>query len=234
MPLVQFLERQRENREVRDTYGVALAALAVSILALIAAGAPIPSLAVLFAAVLQMVALAVTMRVSGVSRRSLVIGFVCTLGIVTAGVVGAVAGGRSGSVVSLLGWLILVGIAIVGIVRRLRLYRRVTLPLVLGLLCAYLLIGLAFALVYAIVGTLAPPAFSRGPSGISEAVYFSFTTLTTVGYGDVTPANSLVRAISVAEAIAGQLYLVSVVSLAVSRLGNGRAPQPQPATDEEK
>ena len=53
MPLVQFLERQRENREVRDTYGVALAALAVSILALIAAGAPIPSLAVLFAVVLR-------------------------------------------------------------------------------------------------------------------------------------------------------------------------------------
>lgn len=237
MPLVQFAERQRENREARDMYGVALGVLLLSTLGLVASGAAVSSPAVLIAALLQMVALGVTLRVSGFSRRRIVIGVSLALLIAALGVTAAATGGREGSLIALVGWLVLVIATIVGIVRRLRQYRRVTLPLVLGLLCVYLLLGLGFALSYGIANALIPHAFSPELSGLSDAVYLSFITLATVGYGDVAPASSLVRAIAVAEAILGQLYLVSIVSLAVSRLGNGRAPQPQPrppGSEEEK
>ena len=52
-------------------------------------------------------------------------------------------------------------------------------------------------------------------------VFASFITMATVGYGDLTPVSDLARAMAVGEAIIGQLYLVSVVSMAVGRLGVG-------------
>jgi hypothetical protein len=211
------------HREVRDSYGVALAALAVSVAVLIASGSTLSWAAALFAVGLQAVALALTMRVSGVSRRVFFGGSVALVVALALGAASAVSGGRIGSAVALGLWLLLVIVALLGIGRRLAQYRRVTLPLVLGLLCAYLLLGLAFGITYSISEILAQPAFSPSNIGISGAVYFSFVTLTTVGYGDIAAVNPSVRAIAVLEAILGQLYLVSVVSFAVGRLGSSRA-----------
>jgi len=212
----------RKAREVQDAYGIALAALALSIVLLIASGAAIDSLAALVAVVLQVLALAVTMRVSGSPRRTLIVGL-CVMGLIAAaGIAGAVSGGKLGTFTALGGWLVLVAMAVWSIVRRLARYRRVTLPLVLGLLCVYLLLGLSFGLIYGLINVASPPALSPAHQGISKAVYFSFVTLTTVGYGDIAPANATAQAVSVLEAILGQLYLVSIVSLAVSRLGAGR------------
>ena len=56
-----------------------------------------------------------------------------------------------------------------------------------------------------------------------ERLFFSFVTLCTVGYGDIVPAGDLTRAISVAEMLIGQFYLVTVVALIVSNLGRRRA-----------
>jgi hypothetical protein len=53
-------------------------------------------------------------------------------------------------------------------------------------------------------------------------VYFSFVTLTTVGYGDLTASNEVGRAVAILEALAGQLYLVTIVALFVSNLGRER------------
>jgi len=100
----------------------------------------------------------------------------------------------------------------------------VTLQLVMGLLVIYLLLGILFGLGYEILETLDPPAFAQGEQGLSGALYYSFITMATVGYGDVSPGSDAVRALAVAESIIGQLYLVSVVSLAVSRLGVRKAP----------
>jgi len=77
-------------------------------------------------------------------------------------------------------------------------------------------------LTYALMEYLDPAAFTQGVQGISGSVYFSFVTLATLGYGDVTPASDLMRSLAVAEAVVGQLYLVSVVSVAASRLGSVR------------
>jgi hypothetical protein len=92
-----------------------------------------------------------------------------------------------------------------------------------GAVAAYLLLGLGWALAYELVSLLAAGAFSStGPTGPerSDFVYFSFVTLTTVGYGDVTPVHPVARSLAVAEALMGQLYpailLARLVSLATS------------------
>jgi hypothetical protein len=53
-------------------------------------------------------------------------------------------------------------------------------------------------------------------------LYYSFTTLTTVGYGDFTARTNLGHTLSVSEALTGQIYLVTIVSLVVANLGRRR------------
>ncbi len=96
-----------------------------------------------------------------------------------------------------------------------------------GAVAAYLLLGLAWALAYESVALLAPGAFSAASQAEPDRqrfIYFSFVTLTTVGYGDITPVHPVARSLAVAEALTGQLYpailLARLVSLAT---GNGSA-----------
>jgi len=60
---------------------------------------------------------------------------------------------------------------------------------------------------------------------VAHCLYFSFTTLTTVGYGDLTAASNLGHTLSVTEALSGQIYLVTVVSVIVGNLGRVRRSQ---------
>lgn len=79
----------------------------------------------------------------------------------------------------------------------------------------YLLLGFAFANAYQLLHLLHPGAFHFPEgTGIGEDVflYFSFITLATVGYGDVTPVSGMARMLAVTEAVAGQVYLVVSVS----------------------
>jgi len=94
---------------------------------------------------------------------------------------------------------------------------------VAGALCVYLLIGLLFAYVFAIIDILGGPFFTQTshPSGV-DFVYFSFVTLTTVGYGDLTARGNLGHMLSVGEALFGQLYLVAVVALLIANIGTSR------------
>ena len=96
---------------------------------------------------------------------------------------------------------------------------------VTGAVCVYILIGLLFVYAYGVIA-LASSAdfFAQGTDGTrSLRLYFSFVTLATLGYGDYTPAHELGRTLSVVEALFGQLYLVTVVAVLVSRM-RGRAP----------
>jgi hypothetical protein len=85
---------------------------------------------------------------------------------------------------------------------------------VLGVLCIYLLLGLLFSGVHQIAAAFQPHYLNGAgqPPNSSDLLYFSVITVTTVGYGDITPACLPARAIAVVEAITGQLYLVSVVA----------------------
>ena len=113
---------------------------------------------------------------------------------------------------------------VVGVLRDLRAQQTVTLQAVLGVLCVYLLIGMFFGFVYGTLGRLGAGPFFAGdqPSSVASCLYFSFTTLSTVGYGDLTARTNLGHTLSVSEALLGQIYLVTVVSLLVANLGRSR------------
>jgi hypothetical protein len=91
---------------------------------------------------------------------------------------------------------------------------------VMGAVCIYVLLGMMFAFVYAAVDGLSSQPFFAQTTNAStpDFLYFSFITLTTVGYGDLTARANLGRTLSVLEALGGQLYLVTVVAVLVSRL----------------
>ena len=91
---------------------------------------------------------------------------------------------------------------------------------VLGAICIYVLIGMMFAFVYATIDQLGThPFFAQTDHAtLQDTLYFSFVTLTTVGYGDFSPAGGLGRSLAVLEALAGQLYLVTIIAVLVSRI----------------
>jgi Ion channel len=112
-----------------------------------------------------------------------------------------------------------------GVFHGIRTRGRVTLQAAYGALCVYLLVGMLFAFCFGAVAVLQHGAlFSNGTEGdLQDHLYFSFITITTVGYGDLAPAGDLARSLSILEALIGQLYLVTVVAVIVGNLGRARA-----------
>jgi hypothetical protein len=108
----------------------------------------------------------------------------------------------------------------------LRLFREagVTVQSVAGSLAIYLSIGLVFAWVIGFVAQVqSRPYFAQHTSGTQgDKVYFSFTALTTTGFGDFSPATSVGHAIAVIEMLTGQLYLVTVIGLVIGSFAAGR------------
>jgi hypothetical protein len=89
-----------------------------------------------------------------------------------------------------------------------------------GAICIYILIGMIFLFAYGAVALIGSgPFFAQGMDGTRALrLYFSYVTLATLGYGDYTAASNLGHMLAVAEALIGQIYLVTVVALLVSRL----------------
>ena len=109
------------------------------------------------------------------------------------------------------------------VARRLLRHPRVQGSTILGALCIYLLLGLFYAYLFSAVGAVGGPFFTDQPqASIVDYLYFSYASLTTVGYGDLSPARDLGRMLAVSEALIGQLYLVTVVALLVGNVGRGR------------
>jgi hypothetical protein len=109
----------------------------------------------------------------------------------------------------------------VGVVRDLRASGEVRLDAVMGALALYLLLGMLFGMVYGVADHVGETAFFAGgqDATVSRCVYFSFSTLTTVGFGDLTAGTAPGRTMAVLEALIGQIYLVTIVSLIVTNLG---------------
>src|SRR5436305_391524 len=96
---------------------------------------------------------------------------------------------------------------------------------VAGAICVYMLFGMLFMFLYGVLAVVGHgPFFAQGTDGTRPLrLYFSYVTLATLGYGDYTPAGNLGHALAVLEALLGQLYLVTVVAVLVTRLaGPGR------------
>ena len=133
--------------------------------------------------------------------------------------------GDTGSTAGLGMTTLLVVAVPLAIVTGLRDARTVSLQAVFGAIAVYLVIGLAFALAANLDARLSgDPYFAQvKTASLSQYVYFSYVTLATLGYGDLTPARSVGRLLAVLETIAGSLYLVTAVSLIVARVGAERA-----------
>ena len=108
----------------------------------------------------------------------------------------------------------------IGVVRNLRAAMEVRLDAVLGVLSLYMLIGMAFGFIYGAIDRFGGDPFFAGgePATVAHCLYFSLTTLATVGYGDLVARSDLGHTLAVSEALIGQIYLVTVVSLIVSNL----------------
>jgi hypothetical protein len=96
-------------------------------------------------------------------------------------------------------------------------------------LTAYLLVGIFMGVLYAAIGARSPEAFlvlgaPASPENFSlgSAIYFSFVTLATLGYGDIVPVAEATRGLAVVEAVGGQLYLAVLVASLIGMRGSGR------------
>jgi hypothetical protein len=111
-----------------------------------------------------------------------------------------------------------------GLVKQYREHDLVTVQTMFGVLCLYLLIGMFFASGYFAIQELSNDGFfATGFGDASDFPYFSFTTLTTTGYGDLSPATDLGHSLVVSEQLIGQLYPVTVVALIVANMGTSSA-----------
>jgi lipoprotein signal peptidase len=213
--------------EVRHRYGIVLVAIVVPIIFSLAA--PDAAWARALSVVLFAVAIVISLIVAQARRRVQIVAF----GLLLAACVGAIVdvivsdNGTVGVARAIVGLLIaLAPFAMArGVVRHLRASRQVTLDAVYGAVAIYLMIGAFFATVDAAIGALgSAPFFNQVPhASFAEYLYFSYVTLSTVGYGDFTAAHSLGRALSIAEALIGQLYLVTVLALLVSNIAPRRS-----------
>jgi Ion channel len=109
-------------------------------------------------------------------------------------------------------------IAPFSIVRHLILRQAVDVESLLGAVAAYLLLGMFFAFAYQAAGELGSVPFfgAAGHGSLSEDLFFSFVTMTTVGYGNLVPAANPGQTMAVVEAVVGQLFLVVAVGKVIS------------------
>jgi hypothetical protein len=110
---------------------------------------------------------------------------------------------------------------VVGVLADLRSRGEVRVQAVMGVLSLYVLLGMLFGFVYGAIDRFGGDPFFAGGSAatVSRCLYFSFATLTTVGYGDLVARTDTGHTLAIFEALVGQIYLVTIVSLIVSNLG---------------
>jgi hypothetical protein len=151
-------------------------------------------------------------------------------GVVVAGISAALAVGlffTGGDVLVGTGWIVQVVLAVgtaaviaLGVIDQ----NTINAQSIQGAVGIYWLLGLLFTFAYGAAAVLGSGHFfAQGTDGTTAIrLYFSYVTLATLGYGDYTPATSFGHILAVLEALLGQIYLVTVVAVLVSRLGRTR------------
>jgi hypothetical protein len=213
-----------EERDARFRYGAVF--LLTLVLLVFAIVAPTANWSHAVACALQWLALltvVATSRARTGVRRSVAI---VLLGLTTFTVVGEAAGALPGAVLFAISGLLSAAIplALIGGLMRLVRAHGVTPQAVAGALSLYLLLGLVFAWVIGFVSKVDSTQYfaQQAHASTSQIVYFSFAVLTTTGFGDLTAATHIGRALAVVEMLLGQLYLVTVIGVLVGNFA-GRA-----------
>ena len=123
-------------------------------------------------------------------------------------------------------------IAPISILRSLISKSQVDQETVLGAIDAYLMVGMFFAYTYMALGAIHSPFFDNGgQTTVAQALFFSFTTLTTTGYGNLVPAGNPGQSFAVLEMLIGQLFLVTAVAKVINAWRPARWKAEQPGDD---
>jgi hypothetical protein len=156
----------------------------------------------------------------------LVIGAVTAIGTAVTFLV-SLSGSPHGKAAEDLWKALILLMSVVMVVRRVLAKRTVTIQSIYGALSAYIIIGLMFASGFAAVNYLSTTDFfaNNEPANTQTFQYFSFTTLTTLGYGDFTAGESGGRSIAVLEALTGQVFLATLVARLVAAYRTPDPPQ---------
>lgn len=184
-----------------------------------------PTYGAILIGALFVVAIRRLVRVSGVAL------------VVMGAALGALAGGSGGPievlglVCGLAAFLLVIGTFLGDLLR----HPRVTVGTISGSICVYAFLGIAWTLMYTVADLLLVDAFqglspNGGPVRSGDFFYFSFVTLTTLGYGNVTPARPETWSMATLEALVGQLYLVVLVATFIGRRSE-RVTGPSPSED---
>jgi hypothetical protein len=212
-----------ERSRIQDRFSIVLALLIITVFFSISA--PNEPWAWLATTVALAVSLMVAMIASGAQTKVVLAGLALAgigLGASIIVALTQVEGDarRYLSVTSLLLTLLAMG----AIARRLTLHAEISVLTVLGALSLYVLLGLSFSFAFECVGEFgSQPFFTAQEEGTrSNYVYFSFVTMATVGYGDLTAQGGIGRALAVIEGLFGQIYLVTAVAALVGNLGRPR------------
>jgi uncharacterized membrane protein len=176
-----------------------------------------------------------TLHTSHVRSRGLHLGIAIVAIVETVNLFQAIFNERTGFGSSFLMYLLVLAAPIVILNRILR-HDTVSLETILGAICIYVLIAIAFSGLYGWVNEVEPTGFFAQkiqPENI-DFLYFSFVTITTVGYGDLTAGTSTGRVLVTFEAMMGQIFLVTLVARLVGMYGSRMVPaRAGPADDEE-
>ena len=186
--------------------------------------------ALLITAVMVWSVLAVSNR-----RRDLNVALLLLLPTVVGKWVNHLSPSPTSALVYLFGAVALFGFVVACLIRFIMRAPRVDANVLCAGLSGYLLLGLLWLPAYILVARLDPGAFSvatPGSTGVGldrfTAFYFSFITLCTVGYGDVTPASKVARMLAITEAIAGLFYVAVLISRLVAIYSSNQSPPPDP------
>jgi hypothetical protein len=203
--------------------GVLLLTLAVAIFALVAPEGRGVRVIELLAAGATLLVAVLTSRAPLRTRRAA--GIAVGLALLAAAIASVTGDSRPALTLAAIALVSLgtMGVILAGLVR-LVVDRGVVLQAVLGALAIYVLVGLVFGFaVGAVAVAMDTPYFAQGTDATQSArVYYSFTTMTTTGYGDLTAATRGGRALAVLEMLLGQVYLVTVIAMLVGNLRGRR------------
>jgi hypothetical protein len=215
---------ERERTRIQDRFGIVLLLLITTVFFSISA--PDEPWAQLVTTVVSAANLMIAMLASGARPRVVRAGsFIAVLVLgFNASIFIGITRAEDASTYLVIPGLLLTLLTMSAITRRIRLQAEISVITVLGALCIYVLLGLTFAILFEAVGELgAQPFFaSQETATRSDYVYFSFVTLATLGYGDLTAQGGLGRALAVTEGLFGQIYLVTAVAALVGNLGRTR------------
>lgn len=204
--------------------GLSLMIFASPIVKLLRPGPPNLFSRLLVLACFALMLLSAIFVISG-SRRHLVVGVILSIPTVLLQSVNAVRPSEQLSAWGYAVTILFLGYIVALVIQALFQQRTITADSICASLCAYLLLGIAWAFIYALIEHQMPESFHISKAHLTDtdqlnvngahlgfAIYYSFVTLSTLGYGDVIPVNSISRVFSYSEAVVGQIYLAVLVA----------------------